>query len=72
MEKVEGNKNIYVNCEYCGKEFLININSEDLFKWQNGSFIQDVFDYLTPSERELIISGTCNDCFDKLYKEENL
>jgi hypothetical protein len=43
-------------------------NREDMVDWLSGSLpIQDAMPYLTIGERELLISGTCNDCFDILF-----
>jgi hypothetical protein len=43
-------------------------NREDMVSWLSGSgYIQDIMDYLTPAERELLISGTCGKCFDTLF-----
>lgn len=30
---------------------------------------QDAFPYLSADERELIISGTCSECWDKLFSD---
>jgi len=43
-------------------------NRSDMLDWLSGQgFIQDVMPYLSDAERELLLSKTCGDCFDKLF-----
>lgn len=57
-----------VDCRLCYKTYLIFLRREDYTLWISGSgFVQDVLSYLTAGERELLISSTCSDCFDKLF-----
>lgn len=57
-----------VRCQMCGQYYQIFYNREDMADWLSGSmFIQDAMPYLTPGERELFISGTCDPCFDLLF-----
>lgn len=60
--------NVTTFCVNCDKEYVLNVNSEDLEKWETTNiFVQDAFSYLTPAERELLISGICGTCFDKMF-----
>ena len=55
-------------CDHCGQTFRIIYNREDMIDWLSGSmYIQDAMPYLTNGERELLLSGTCDVCFDKLF-----
>lgn len=55
-------------CRICNATFTIFVNGDDLTDWMSGrDFIQNILSYLTAGERELIISGTCSSCFDKLF-----
>lgn len=57
-------------CVGCFNTYKINVNPNDLINYvHNGLYIQQAFPYLTPSERELILSQICGPCFDKLFKE---
>ena len=63
-----------IECRMCGKSFDIHCKEKDYKDWRSGKgYIQDVLSYLSASERELLISETCGDCFDKLFsnKEED-
>ena len=47
----------------------------DLQAWIKGKHAQDAFPYLNAGERELLISGICNSCFDKMmgdYEQRNV
>ena len=57
---------IKTSCKECLGQFIIFLRQDDYIKWINGEgFIQDIFNYLAPGERELLLTRTCSDCFDK-------
>ena len=60
---------VKVKCVLCKKEHTILVNREDwdLYNSPNRPYIQDIFPYLSSAERELLISGMCNECFDKIF-----
>ena len=61
-------KEVYnVTCRHCGATCQIMANREDVIKWMQGSYIQDVLYYLTAAERELFISQTCNNCWKIMF-----
>lgn len=48
----------------------VSVNGPDLFAYNNGKLIQDAFPYLTATQRERLMSGTCGACFANLMKED--
>ena len=50
-------------CPLCGKKQIVMVKCEDDDKWKNGGLIQTAVPYLTPSEREALITGICDDCW---------
>lgn len=57
-----------IECHICRQWYNILVNRCDLLDWTSGSLsIQDALDYLAPSERELLLSQICADCFDNLF-----
>lgn len=57
-----------IECVRCRRWFNILVNRYDLDDWMSGSMpIQEAMEYLSPSERELLLSQTCGDCFDKMF-----
>jgi transcription elongation factor Elf1 len=57
-------------CFNCGHKEIVSAQQEDFESWQNGKYIQDVFSYLSPDVREIMISGFCGKCFDLMFGEE--
>lgn len=56
-----------VDCRICNEAFTIEADEKDICHWQDGALIQDVLGYLSCDQRELLISGTCGACFDKMF-----
>ena len=46
------------------------VSNHDLKRWEDGELIQDAMPYLSAGERELLISGVCGKCFDKMFEED--
>ena len=60
---------IEIECKLCGEVFEIEVKPEDLKEYMspNRRHIQHIFPYLTPAERELLISHTCEKCWNKMF-----
>tara|TARA_A100001037_G_scaffold264069_1_gene254649 strand:- start:874 stop:1086 length:213 start_codon:yes stop_codon:yes gene_type:complete len=56
-----------VQCWQCKEEHVIMADERDICDWQDGELIQDALPYLSASEREMLISGTCDDCWQKMF-----
>lgn len=59
-----------VKCQFCKKVFTIKAKPKDIEAWKEGALIQNVMPYLSDNDRELLISGTCEPCFDKIFGGE--
>lgn len=61
-------------CKYCNtKQTVSNIDCKDYENWFNGEgFIQDILPYLSVSDRELLMSRTCDTCWNKMFQIENI
>ena len=44
-------------CINTGDSVSVTVDGKDLFEYRNGKYIQDAFSYLTPQEREFLMSG---------------
>lgn len=71
MKVKERGYELVVHCRMCGKEHILMVNDEDYFVFDmpNRPHIQEIFPYLKPEERELLISGICPTCWRKLFPE---
>lgn len=72
MEKIMiGNR-----CPMCQKMHGVEVNKSDYDAWQDGMSIQRAFPYLDAYQREIIQTGMCQPCWDKLWggpeEEEDL
>lgn len=60
-----------VTCDHCGKDFIIEAHSADVTEFffnPNRRNVQDIFPYLSADVRELLISNTCAECWDKMFQ----
>jgi len=54
-------------CTVCNKTTLINVTDEAYARWKDGEHVQNVWPEWSASKRELLISGTHSDCWDKMW-----
>ena len=59
-----------ITCRVCGSETEITMPAERFLAWQTGTLIQCALPELTVDKRELLISGICGKCFDRVMGEE--
>jgi len=61
---------IVVECGNCEEEQApLAAEHRQLKAWVNGAHIQNAMPELSPAERELLISGTCDRCFQQMFGE---
>ena len=58
---------IQATCRQCKVSVEMSVNRQDVTDWRGGKYIQHAMPYLSADERELLISGICGDCFDKMF-----
>lgn len=58
---------VVTTCPFCGRANEVEVNHMDYFDWQDGELAQDAFPYLSANEREMLISGCCPRCWDKMF-----
>ena len=63
-------KVLVVQCVHCGDFAIITVNPMDYQSWQEGALIQDAMPYLSADEREMLISGTCDECWAAMYETD--
>ncbi len=61
---------ISTTCPYCHKKHIVNVEEQDYRNWTyKKRLAQECFPYLSSAERELLISGTCKECWNKMFKQ---
>lgn len=54
-------------CNCCGDVTKLIVDTSNFVTWSQGSLVQDAFPDMDRHNRELLISGTCNNCFSSLF-----
>lgn len=62
-------KEIKADCRCCGESSHFVVSKEGFDKWRSGDLIQVAMPELPAETRELLISGTCGDCWDSMFGE---
>ncbi|NDD53225.1 hypothetical protein EBZ39_05015 [bacterium] len=57
-------------CYSCKTQQTLRVDTKDLDDFRAGKFAQDCFHYLTAGQREFLISGICDSCWDNMFPEE--
>ena len=64
------NIEITCHCPFCGKNYQISVDKakyeNGLRSYAKGALIQDAFPDFTPSQREALKTGICDECWDTL------
>ncbi len=58
-------------CPFCHHVHDVAVNESDFWDWNDGANAQDAFPYLSPDEREMLISGICPDCWDATFGDDD-
>lgn len=58
-----------VTCNVCKVAHIIRVPRAGYMSWLKGARIQDVMPNISADDRELLISGMCGKCFDKLFED---
>jgi len=58
---------VIVKCEVCSNDIEVPATDEQIKAWKSGMLIQRAMPNLTADQREILISGTCGPCFDKMF-----
>lgn len=62
---------IITACPFCGHANEVEVNEMDYLDWQDGMLVQEAFPYLSADEREMLISGICPKCWEKMFGGED-
>jgi hypothetical protein len=60
-----------VACRLCRQWHEVDCTEEQYLRWrEGGSPIQNVMPDVLAAERELLISGACNECWQQIFRNE--
>ena len=63
-------RKISIKCHCCNEVHTLEVREDDAIEYMfspNRRLTQEIFPYLPPSERELLISHTCDKCFHEMF-----
>lgn len=63
MDKVK----VDLPCVKCGERQAIEVDIDGYNRWRNGALIQNALPTLTADQREVLISGICSKCWNKMF-----
>jgi hypothetical protein len=72
VETLDGSPlvDVTVRCPLCEKPAVVsNVPAEGFHDWQAGRLIQNALPGLSAGERETLISGAHEECFDKAFPD---
>ncbi len=58
---------IKLRCRICNKLHFFIITQNEYKRLLNGELIQNVLPHFSASQREMLISGICNMCWDIMF-----
>ena len=62
---------VVTQCPFCDRGNEIEVNEMDYLDWDDGMKAQDAFPYLSTNEREMLITGICPTCWDRMFGGDN-
>lgn len=65
----EGDMRI-VSCRECNKSFSLCVPQKNWDAWIGGELIQNAMPFLSGGQRELLLTRTCGECWESLFKDE--
>ena len=58
-------------CPKCGKHWKLCLTQKNLEDYIGGKLVQEAFPAMNADDMELLISGTCKECWDDLSRKES-
>ena len=64
-------KKIETKCPICGETHIFEVTDEQYNKYIAGEeFIQNIFPEMSVIGREMLITGICGECWDKIFPRD--
>jgi hypothetical protein len=62
------NTNLHVKCRTCDTQKSLRVNEANYYEWlDRRMYAQDAFPHLEASDREMLISATCGECWEEMF-----
>ena len=63
----DGNIQVEVTCRSCTSTVQIVVSDEQYNGWIEGALVQTAFPDVPREQRETFVSGTCSQCWQKMF-----
>ena len=64
-------KLVDTKCPHCNKITVLEMTDEQYNEYCLGrKYIQDIFPNWSPGKREMLITGICPDCWNKIFNDD--
>lgn len=67
IDNGDGTTTVSGKCQLKGHPHSIVVPTEGLERWREGAYVQVAMPDVHPGDREFLISGSCNKCFDEMF-----
>lgn len=57
-------------CPFCQQDHTVEVDPHGYALWKRGAFIQNALPELTPAQREILISGVDDACWQRAFPPE--
>ena len=57
-------------CRMCREVYCVEVEAAGYEQWKAGALIQNAMPELSAEDRELLISKTCDSCWNQLFPED--
>jgi hypothetical protein len=64
----DGSTSIFTGCLMCRVDFVLVVPTVSYLRWLDGESAQSSFPMMPKGERELLVSGTCDECFKRCLR----
>lgn len=71
METPQKQFGITTRCPMCGESDVVPVRLADYILWKQGELAQVAMPYLTPAQREQLITGVCSPCWEAMWEDED-
>lgn len=61
---------VVIICRSCGHDHDVVVDVDGYDRWRGGELIQNALPELSAEDRELLISHTCDGCWNMLFPED--
>ena len=57
-------------CSVCRETKTVDATPEQVAAWKAGALIQNAMPNVPKDQRELLMSGICGTCFDRMFRDD--